>query len=108
MPIIACLKEPQINLVLDGEIKDESSAEFDALFPNLMIKDQDGHNVVIPLSRDCSIAFLKEVTQEEIDEQKAQMEKRKAARERAASMGGGGSSFIKPDFLFPSGKKGRG
>ena len=70
MPIIVCLKEPQINLIIEGDIKDEASAEYDALFPNLMVKDLDGHNMVIPLSVDCNIAFMKETTQKEIDKQR--------------------------------------
>lgn len=105
MPIIICLKEPSINLILAGDIKDESSKEYDALFPNLMVKDQDGHNVVIPLARDCSIAFIKEVTQEDIDKQKAETEKRRKEMERR---GGGGGPLLTPQFGFPSGRSGKG
>ena len=108
MPIIVCLKEPGINLVCKGEIKDDekTAAEYDALFPNPMVQDQDGQNMVIPLSVDCNIAFIKEVTQAELDKRKAEAEKRKKLAE--AQGGGGGSPLIKPEMLFPSNRGGRG
>jgi len=106
MPIIICLKEPPINLVLEGDIKDSAEKEYDELFPNMMVKDQDGRNMVIPLSRELNIAFIKEVTQEEIDEQKELAEKRRKEMERMASMGVG-SKIVQPQgtrFLFPRGQ----
>jgi len=102
MPIIVCLKEPGINLVCAGEIKDESSQQYDALFPNLMVKDQEGHNIVIPLSVESNIAFIKEITQEEIDKRK------KEAEERRKKAGGQGGVITKPDMIFPHGRSGRG
>jgi len=102
MPILVCLKEPAINLILDGEIKDDASAEYDKIFPNLMIKDQDGHWVVMPLSVECNIAFIKEVTQADIDEQKKKMEERQ--KEMHDMRGGRGGPLIKPaQFMFPRG-----
>ncbi len=98
MPIIICLKEPQINLICDGDIKDKAAEEYDALFPNLMVKDQDGHNMIIPLSQDCNIAFIKETTQEEIDKQKAEAKKR-----REAGGGAGGSLLSPASMRFPRG-----
>jgi len=100
MPIIVCLKEPGINLVCAGEIKDESSQQYDALFPNLMVKDQEGHNIVIPLSRDSNIAFIKEVTQEEMDKRQKEAEER---RKKAAD---GGGVITKPQFVIPHGRGG--
>ncbi len=102
MPIVMCLKEPNINLILDGEIKDDASAEYDKLFPNLMVKDQDGNNLVVALSVDCNIAFIKEVSQEEIDEQKKKMEDR---QQQVQDMRGRpGAPLIKPaQFIFPRG-----
>jgi len=76
MPIIISLKEPGINLVCVGEIKDETAKQYDELFPNLMVTDQEGCNIVIPLSVDCNIAFIKEVTQVELDKRKAEAEER--------------------------------
>ena len=75
MPIIICLKEPQINLICAGDIKDGADKEYDTLFPNLMVKDQEGHNMIIPLSQDSNIAFMKDVSQEEIDKQKEEAKK---------------------------------
>jgi len=102
MPIIVCLKEPGINLVCAGEIKDETSKQYDELFPNLMVKDQEGRNIVIPLSVESNIAFIKEVTQEELDKRK------KEAEERRKKAGGQGGVITKPEMLFPGGRPGRG
>ena len=109
MPIIICLKEPGINLVCKGEIKDDDATakEYDALFPNLMVQDQDGQNMVIPLSVDCNIAFIKGVTQAEIDKRRAEAEKRKKLLE-AQGGGGRGGLITKPEMLFPSARGGRG
>jgi len=100
MPIIICLKEPPINLIVDGDIKDESEKQWDEIFHNqiLMVKRQGGLNLVIPLLRECNIAFMQEVTQEEIDEQ------REAAIEKQQ-----GSVISRPQFIIPhGGRKGRG
>ncbi len=85
-----------MNLILAGDIKDESSKHYDELFPNLMVKNLDGQNVVIPLSRDCSISFIKEATQEEIDKIMDEAKKRREA--------GQGSSLLQPGFSIPRGK----
>jgi len=106
MPIIVCLKEPGINLVCDGDIKDETAKQYDELFPNLMVKDQEGYNIVIPLSTGCNIAFIKEITQKELDKRKAEAERRKKKAE--AQCGGMDGLISKPDMLFPSGQGGRG
>jgi len=100
MPIIVCLKEPPMNLILTGDIKDETSKEYDALFPNLMIKNLEGQNMVIPLSRDCNISFMKEATKKEVDKM---LEDQKKRREK-----GQGSSLLQPSMLFPSGRSGKG
>ncbi len=98
MPIIICLKEPQINLICAGDIKDDASTQYDELFPNLMVKDQEGHNMIIPLSQDCNIAFMKDVTQEEIDKQKEEVKKRREQNR------GVGSSILSPaQMTFPRG-----
>lgn len=99
MPIIISLKQPAINLVFKGSIKDnqETVAEYDAMFPNLMLEGEDGLNTVIPLSVDCNIAFIKEVTQAEIDKRKKEMEeRRKQSQDR-------GASLIQPNMIFPRG-----
>ena len=102
MPIVIVLKDPQINLICEGDIKDdkETIAEYDAMFPNLMVKDQEGNNMVIPLSVDCNIAFIKETTQEAIDKRKKEAEER-----QSQAQGGRGRGLItKPEMLFPRGK----
>lgn len=103
MPIIICLKEPQVNLICDGDIKDDASKQYDEMFPNIMVKDQEGHNMILPLSVECNIAFMKEVTQDEIDKQKAEAKKRRDATGR----GGGGSLLSPASMTFPRGIGGR-
>jgi len=100
MPIIICLKEPPINLIVDGDIKEESEKQWDEIFHNqiLMVKRQGGLNLVIPLLKECNIAFMQEVTQEEIDEQ------RESAKNKQE-----GSVITRPQFVIPhGGRKGRG
>lgn len=99
MPILICLKEPRINLIVEGDIKDDSEKEWDEIFHNqiLMVKRQGSLNMVIPLLKECNIAFMQEVTQEEIDEQ------REATKNREQ-----GSVISKPQFVIPhGGRKGR-
>jgi len=85
-----------MHLLLAGDVKDESSAQYDALFPNLMVKNLDGQNLVIPLSKDCNISFIKEATMKEIEKIKADAKKRREQSE--------GSSLIQdPTLLFPRG-----
>ncbi|MBA7668059.1 hypothetical protein ES703_76163 [subsurface metagenome] len=100
MPILICLKEPRINIIVDGNIKDESEKQWDEIFHNqiLMVKRQEGLNMVIPLLRECNVAFMQEVSQEEIDEQ------RESAKNKQQ-----GSVITKPQFVIPhGGRKGRG
>jgi len=100
MPLLICLKEPPVNLIVEGDIKDDSIKEWDEIFHNqiLMIKRQGGLNMIIPLLRECNIAFLQEVTQEEIDEQ------REAAKNKQQ-----GTTITRPQFVIPhGGRRGRG
>ena len=99
MPLLICLKEPPINLIVEGDIKDDSEKEWDEIFHNqiLMVKRQEGLNMVIPLLRECNIAFMQEVTQEEIDEQ------REATKNKRQ-----GSVIAKPGFVIPHGGRGGG
>ena len=100
MPILICLKEPRINIIVDGNIKDESEKQWDEIFHNqiLMVKRQEGLTMVIPLLRECNVAFMQEVSQEEIDEQ------RESAKNKQQ-----GSVITKPQFVIPhGGRKGRG
>ena len=99
MPILICLKEPPINLIVDGNIKDESEKQWDEIFHNqiLMVKRAGGLNMVIPLLKECNIAFMQEVTQEEIDEQ------REASQNKQQ-----GSVITKPQFVIPHGGRGGG
>lgn len=99
MPLLICLKEPPINLIVEGNIKDESEKQWDEMFHNqiLMVKRPGGLNMVIPLLKECNIAFLQEVTKEEIDAQ------REAAKNKQE-----GSVITRPGFVIPHGGKGGG
>jgi len=97
MPLLICLKEPPINLIVEGNIKDDSEKQWDEIFHNqmLLVKRVGGMNMVIPLLRECNIAFMQEVTQEEIDEQ------REAAKNKQQ-----GSAISRPQFVIPHGGRG--
>ena len=100
MPILICLKEPPINLIVEGDIKDDSIKQWDEMFQNqiLMTKRPGGLNMIVPLLKECNIAFMQEVTQGEIDEQ------REAAKNKQQ-----GPAITRPQFVIPhGGRRGRG
>lgn len=99
MPLIIVLKEPPINIIAAGEIKDDSEKEWDKLFNEgvLMVKNQSGHNIIIPLWKESNVTFIQEVTEEQLEEQ------RKLSEEMQK-----GNTIVKPDFAFPQGRTGRG
>ena len=110
MPILIVLKNPRMNLIASGEIKDDSEKEWDEIFHNqvLMVKNKSGRNTLIPLLQECNIAVMEDVTEEEIEEMKKEAERRKKEMEAQGRGGKGGGLISNPDFLFPSGKGGRG
>jgi len=105
MPILIRLKTPAINIIANEEIKvdDESVKMWDTLFNQgvMITKSPKGHHLLIPLWSECNIAFMQNVTQKELDEQ------RKRAEEEAKRRGDPrGSSLIDtPGFAFPGGSK---
>lgn len=103
MPILIALKVPRINLFAEGEIKDEDEKRWDEIFHNqvLIVKNSKGKNTLIPLAMDCNIAVMEEMTEEQLKEIEEASKKRKEE-------GQGGPVITKPQFLFPSGKKGPG
>lgn len=110
MPILIVLKNPRMNFIAQGEIKDNPEAvkEWDDVFHNqvLMVKNKSGRNTLIPLLQDCNIAVMEEVTDEEIKEMQKMAKER--AREMEAQGRGGSGMITKPEFMFPVGKGGRG
>ena len=106
MPILIVLKNPRMNFLAKGEIKDDSIKEWDEVFHNqvLMVKNQAGRNTLIPLLQECNIAVMEETTDKEVEEMKKMAEKR--AKEMEAQ-GGKGGLISAPQFAF-SGGKGRG
>ena len=109
MPILIVLKNPRMNFLAEGEIKDSPEAvkEWDEVFHNqvLMVKNKSGRNTLIPLLQECNIAVMEEITEEEIKEMEEELKKRK--KEMEVQGRGGGGLVAKPDFLFPAGKGGR-
>lgn len=95
MPILICLKEPTINLIVEGEIKDESEKEWDKIFREgvLLVKKKNGRNLLVPIWRESNIAFMQEVTEEDIEKGKEEFEKRQK-----------GSVIERPSYSFPGGR----
>ena len=102
MPLLICLKEPPINLFVEGEIKDRDEKQWDEIFGGqmLMTKTPDGKNIIIPLLTEHNISFIQEITQAEVDSYRAEAKKRQEQR--------GGSGLVKPQFIFPRSKPGGG
>ena len=92
MPILIVLKNPRMNLVAQGEIKDDSTKEWDEIFHNqvLMVKNKSGRNTLVPLLQECNIAVMEEITEEEIEEMSKMAEKRKREMEAQGGKGGKG------------------
>ena len=92
MPQLIVLKEPSLNLIVEGEIKDKDEEYWDKIFDNgvLLVKGRSGKNVVIPIWKESSIAFIQEVTKEQIEEQE------KKAKERGEE-----SQIVTPQYAFP-------
>ena len=107
MPILIVLKNPRMNFLAEGEIKDGSDKEWDEIFHNqvLMVKNQAGRNTLIPLLQECNIAVMEEITDKEIEEMKKMAEKR--TKEMEAQGRGGGGMISKPEFMFPANRGGR-
>lgn len=98
MPILICLKEPTINLIVEGEIKDESEKEWDKIFREgvLLVKKTNGRNLLVPIWRESNIAFMQEVTEEDIEKRKEEFEKQRK-----------GTVIERPQCLFPGGRSKR-
>ncbi|TET41742.1 MAG: hypothetical protein E3J60_03850 [Dehalococcoidia bacterium] len=103
MPILIVLKNPRMNLVASGEIKDADEKKWDEIFHNqvLMVKNKAGRNTLVPLLQECNIAVMEEVTEEEIEEMNKMAEKRKKEME---AQGGKGGVISAPQFAFPGGR----
>jgi len=99
MPLLISLKEPPINMIVEGDIKDEDEKKWDEIFSNgcLMVKNRTGQNIVIPMWKESNVTFIQEVTEEQLEEQK------KVAEEAAK-----GNKVVMPDFAFPSKRSQRG
>ena len=92
MPLLISLKEPPINMIVEGEIKDKDEKYWDEQFQNgcLMVKNRTGQNIIIPLWKESNVTFIQEVTEEQLEEQ------RKDAEER-----GKGNKIVTPEYSFP-------
>lgn len=107
MPILIVLKNPRMNLIASGEIKDEDEKKWDEIFHNqvLMVKNKSGQNTLIPLLQECNIAVMEEVTDKEIKEMEEMAKERKREME---AQGGKGGSIVTPQYAFPGGRGNRG
>lgn len=100
MPLLIVLKEPPMNLIVEGEIKDNDEAYWDGLFNNgvLMVKNKTGQNIIVPLWKESNVTFIQEVTNEQIEEQQKRAEE-------AADQANKGNRITSPGYGFPGGKK---
>jgi len=97
MPLLISLKEPPINMIVEGSIKDKDEKYWDEQFQNgcLMVKNRTGQNIVIPLWKESNVTFIQEITEEQLEEQRKQMEE-------ANQQGGRDSKIVKPEYVFPT------
>lgn len=102
MPLIIVLRNPNVNLIVQGDIKDKDEKYWDGIFNNfqLMVKDERGDNIVIPLMGDCNVAFIKHISEEDLKKQREEM-KEQAERK-------GGSNISVPNLVFPRSNPRRG
>lgn len=96
MPLLITLKEPHLNLIVDGEIKDNDEEYWDKIFDNgcLLVKNRTGQNVVVPIWKESNIAIIQEVTKEQVEEQA------KRAKERGQE-----NTIVTPQYAFPGSKR---
>ncbi len=96
MPLLIVLKEPPVNLIVEGEIKDKDEAFWDGLFSNgvYIATNMTGENLVIPLWKESNVSFIQEVTKEQIEEQKK-------ASEEASKEASKGNRITSPGYGFP-------
>ena len=106
MPILISLKEPGLTLVVAGDIEDtpEAVKEWDRIFQKgaLITKTTEGDMILIPIWKESNIAFMKGVTEKELEKQRAEQKKRMEEAAKNNPSGQGGSIIKTPDFLFPS------
>ena len=102
MPLLISLKEPPINMIVEGSIKNEDEKKWDEIFQNgcLMVKNKTGQNIIIPLWKESNVTFIQEVTEEQLEEQRRRAEE--------ANQGGKGSRIVEPDYVFPGRRSQRG
>lgn len=109
MPILIVLKNPRVNLIMEGKITSQDEKRYDEIFHNqmLMVKNQKGNYTIIPLLQECNIAVIEEVTQKEVEEQEARAKK---LQEEAKRRGQAGPGILEPASFggFPSGRGGKG
>jgi len=93
MPLLISLKEPPINMIVEGKIKDEDEKYWDEQFQNgcLMVKNRTSQNIVIPLWKESNVTFIQEVTEEQLEEQRKMMEKANDGRR-----------IETPEYVFPT------
>ena len=100
MPLLIVLKEPSMTLIVEGEIKDKDEEYWDGVFSNgcLIVKSKTGQNIVVPLWKESNITFIKEVTEEQIEEQRKKTEETEKEAEKANR----GNRIAPPNYAFPA------
>jgi len=72
MPYIVAFKEPSVTIVLEGSLSMNEKLNLQKkLGETIEAKAIDGQTIIIPLSRDINIAYIKAITRQQYEEMKA-------------------------------------
>ncbi len=92
MKFMVYLKEPQVALLLDGEIDDHQAKELGQKCGPLIKGSVDGQPIYIMVEKSSNVAYIKQVTDEEVaamrERQKEADRQRDALRARSMLVGG--------------------
>ena len=97
MPILYFLKDPPLTLASEGTLDEKTIKKLLKSTPMIRGKAGDGGPLLITINQDVNIAYIKEITQENLEKM----------REEAKDMVKGSRIQTTPGMAFP-GKKGRG
>ncbi len=97
MPILYFLKDPPLTLASEGTLDESTIKELLKTTPMIRGKAGDGGPLLITINQDVNIAYIKEITDENLEKM----------REEAKDMVKGSRIQAAPGMGFP-GKRGRG
>jgi hypothetical protein len=104
MPMFIYLKTPNIMLLAEGSLDDQTISSLGREVGGAIIIMMSGRTSLLPVKVDCNIAYVKEITQEEADEFHKRRDEEVAKRSAMEA----GRKVTIPDFVIPGGIKGKG